>query len=224
MTSVVSKTTALRSLLMRAWRERWSDIQWSINLKTVLPRGCSGDAYNLSFLILQQSLVAAVPNQLILSYLRHSLAAQTVSYAALLEAISMFGVDGSVTASNTSSSDDPNVATKRVTNRPHCVAALLDFIEGSQSCMTSRGKPEECVALASSTLKISLWLLRVMNYVLEIGEKVAEIELKNFVFALRLIKNYLESEFGRCLIYIGKSEEKDTHEKIISLAQQVSNS
>jgi mediator of RNA polymerase II transcription subunit 24 len=65
MTSVVSKTSALRSLLIRAWRERWSDIQWGIHLKSVLPRGCSGDAYNLCGLILQQALVAAVPNQLV---------------------------------------------------------------------------------------------------------------------------------------------------------------
>ena len=80
MTSVVSKTSALRSLLMKAWRERWSDIQWGIHLKSVLPRGCSGDAYNLSSLILQQALVAPVPNELILSYLRHSLAAQVPDF------------------------------------------------------------------------------------------------------------------------------------------------
>ena len=102
MALVTSKTSALRSLLMRAWRERWSDIQWGIHLKSVLPRGCSGDAYNLSNLILQQALVGPVPNELILSYLRHSLAAQTVSHAALLEAISTFGPDGTPTSGNSS--------------------------------------------------------------------------------------------------------------------------
>ena len=27
--------TTIRSLLMRAWRERWTDVQWGIHLKTV---------------------------------------------------------------------------------------------------------------------------------------------------------------------------------------------
>ena len=49
---VVSKTSALRSLLVRAWRERWSDIQWRIHLQEVLPRGATGVVYNLSSLIL----------------------------------------------------------------------------------------------------------------------------------------------------------------------------
>ena len=194
-----------------------------IHLKTVLPRGCSGDAYNLSSLILQQAMVAAVPNQLILSYLRHSLAAQTVSYAALLEAISLFGVDGSVSHSTSGSNDNGNdlsLASKK-TPRPHCVAALLSLIEASQSCMTSRGKPEECVALASSTLKVCLWLLKVMESVLETGEKVSEVESNNFFVALRLVKRYLESEFSLCLLYIGKAEDKETYDNLIFVAQTV---
>lgn len=30
-----SKAGTIRSLLIRAWRERWSDLQWGIHIKTV---------------------------------------------------------------------------------------------------------------------------------------------------------------------------------------------
>ena len=84
------RTIAIRSLLLKAWRERWSDIQWGIHLKSVLPRGGSGDAYNLSGLILEQALVSPIPNALMLSFLKHSLAAQTISHGSVLEAIATY--------------------------------------------------------------------------------------------------------------------------------------
>ena len=145
-----------------------------------------------------------------------------MSYAALLEAISCFGVDGNQNSRSTNSSDnvDLNVV-KKGPNRPHCVASLLDFVETSQSCLTSRGKPEECVSLASSTLKVTLWLLRVMLGVMEAGEKASEIETKNFSVSLTLVKKFLDSEFTLCLLYIGKAEDKETHDKILSISQQV---
>ena len=122
---------------------------------------------------------------------------------------------------NNVSDQEMNATPRRVLNRPHCVAALLAFVESSYSCMTSRGKPEECVSLASSSLKVTLWLLKCMQSVMELGEKVSEVETKNFSVSLNLVKKYLDSEFITCLLYIGKAEDKETHDKILNTVQHV---
>ena len=126
------KTSTIHSLLFKAWRERWSDIQWGIQLKSILPRGCSGDVYNLSNLILEHALVSPIPNSLMLSYLRHSLAAQTISHGSLLEAI--------VNQSDMS----------KLKSRPHCTSALLDLIDLTKKLVSKRSKPEECMNLNST--------------------------------------------------------------------------
>ena len=41
------KTAQLKSLLMRAWRERWTASQYATQVKTVLGR-VSGDVYGLA--------------------------------------------------------------------------------------------------------------------------------------------------------------------------------
>ena len=64
-------TLAIRSLLLKGWRERWSDIQWGIHLKEVLPRHSEpklsiplGNIETFTFLyrliILRQSLFCTI--------------------------------------------------------------------------------------------------------------------------------------------------------------------
>ena len=38
---------AIKSQLLRAWRERWSDLQWSVNVKKVIPPGYTADSCQL---------------------------------------------------------------------------------------------------------------------------------------------------------------------------------
>ncbi|GFR93486.1 mediator of RNA polymerase II transcription subunit 24 [Elysia marginata] len=57
--------------LMQAWRERWTEIQWAIELKKLLA-AYSGESVDIAEILMQQALVGSSPNQLILSYLKHS--------------------------------------------------------------------------------------------------------------------------------------------------------
>ena len=80
-------SAALRSLLIRAWRERWGDVQWGIQVKTVIPKGATGDSLGIPEAILAQALTGPTPNATVLGYLRNSLAAQIVSHAAVLGSV-----------------------------------------------------------------------------------------------------------------------------------------
>ncbi len=47
-----NKTSALKSLLLRAWRERWSDVQWSISVKRLLSPKASENQHLVGTILL----------------------------------------------------------------------------------------------------------------------------------------------------------------------------
>lgn len=164
----------------QAWRERWTDLQWAINIKTVLPRGVSGDVYNLADCILQQAVVGSGANQLALSYLKHSLSAQLVSHAAVLQSLSKY----------------------TQFHKNHCVASLLEFLEGMLLGMTCSGKPEETV-LACALLSIVGWLLQVLQHCRGTQQLVEK--------AVFLIQTLLNDEFYVAMICLARYIDAGRH-------------
>lgn len=200
-TKVTSKTSSLKALILRAWRERWSDLQWGINIKTILPRGVSGDVYNLADCILQQALVGPGPNQLVLSYLKHSLSSQLVSYAAVLQRISKYDAF----------------------HKPHCIVCLLEFLESIQVGITCRGKPEEDL-LAAAVLSIVHWLLQCYLYTLTKMPQNNPMMTQTFDLIEKpasILKQMLSSDFLCAMMYLAKHDDKDLYLEVVKKCQEI---
>ncbi|XP_029178251.1 mediator of RNA polymerase II transcription subunit 24-like [Nylanderia fulva] len=198
---VTSKTSSLKALLLRAWRERWTDLQWGINIKTILPRGVSGDVYNLADCILQQALVGPGPNQLVLSYLKHSLSSQLVSYAAVLQRISKYDAF----------------------YKPHCILSLLEFLESIQIGITCRGKPEEDL-LAAAVLSIVHWLLQCYLYTLTYAPQNNPLTPQSSELIDKpasILQQMLNSDFLCAMMYLAKYDDKDLYIDVVKQCQEI---
>ncbi|XP_076067943.1 mediator complex subunit 24 isoform X2 [Oratosquilla oratoria] len=183
-----SKAGTIRSLLIRAWRERWSDLQWGIHIKTVLPRCVSGDIYHLADCILQQALMGPLPNHLIFSYLKHSLSSQVVSYGGVLGSISKYDSF----------------------QKPHCVHALLTLMQSMMKTVSCRGKPEDCLMLASSLVGSVKWLIQVMSWATHqvIDLRIAPEHTTNLNLATAILQEVLNNPFLTCMLEIGRREDQ----------------
>lgn len=135
---------AISKILMKAWRERWTEYQFGIQIKQALPSiRLPADAYNLTDVILEQTLIGAGVNKLLLSYLKHSLYSHLISYPAVITRITKY--------SNF--------------ERYYCVKALLDFLISIIDGATCRSKAEES-ALMSALLSLVNWLIELTENLL----------------------------------------------------------
>ncbi|CAG4955258.1 unnamed protein product [Parnassius apollo] len=194
-----SKTSSLKALILKAWRERWTDIQWGINIKTILPRGVSGDLYNLADCILQQAMVGCGANQLVISYLKHSLASHLVSYAAVLQRIAKFDAF----------------------HKPHCILSLLEFLESFLDSVTCRGKMEEEI-LAYAVSSIILWLLQVYHYSLSKYPSSNPIQSQELLEkSTSLLNSIVHTDFLLAMFYLAKQNDPEEYNEVTKKCQEI---
>ncbi|XP_074176154.1 mediator of RNA polymerase II transcription subunit 24 isoform X2 [Rhinolophus sinicus] len=184
------KVVNLKQAILQAWKERWSDYQWAINMKKFFPKGATWDILNLAEALLEQAMIGPSPNPLILSYLKYAISSQMVSYSSVLTAISKF--------------DD--------FSRDLCVQALLDIMDMFCDRLSCHGKAEECIGLCRALLSALHWLLRCtaasaerLQEGLEAGTPAAG--EKQLAMCLQRLDKTLSSTKNRALLHIAKLEE-----------------
>ncbi|XP_045382363.1 mediator of RNA polymerase II transcription subunit 24 isoform X2 [Lemur catta] len=184
------KVVNLKQAILQAWKERWSDYQWAINMKKFFPKGATWDILNLADALLEQAMIGPSPNPLILSYLKYAISSQMVSYSSVLTAISKF--------------DD--------FSRDLCIQALLDIMDMFCDRLSCHGKAEECIGLCRALLSALHWLLRCtaasaerLREGLEVGAPAAG--EKQLAMCLQRLEKTLSSTKNRALLHIAKLEE-----------------
>ncbi|EDW79003.1 uncharacterized protein Dwil_GK12010 [Drosophila willistoni] len=190
----MKENNKILQLIYVAWRERWSDSQWGINIKKVLPRGVSGDVYNLADCLMQQAVIGSTANPLVLNYLKHSLCAHLVSHAAVLRCIAKYDK----------------------LERVYSVTALLEFLIGIIDGVTCRIKSEETL-LPSAVVQLVLWLLQIFGRTVQHYELYGEISAEQSYMLDQtcvVIDRLSQHQFLLSILFVGCHEEFDCYARI----------
>uniref|UniRef100_A0A670JQ58 Mediator of RNA polymerase II transcription subunit 24 n=1 Tax=Podarcis muralis TaxID=64176 RepID=A0A670JQ58_PODMU len=184
------KVVNLKQAILQAWKERWSDYQWAINMKKFFPRGTTWDILNLAEALLEQAMIGPSPNPLLLSYLKYAISSQMVSYSSVLMAISKF--------------DD--------FSRDLCVQSLLEIMDMFCDRLSCHGKAEECIGLCRALMSVLNWMLRCAAFYTEkMKEPLEQGSAENqLTMCLERLAKILGSTKNRALIHIAKLEETRT--------------
>ncbi|XDV44876.1 hypothetical protein PO909_013094 [Leuciscus waleckii] len=179
---------SLKQAILQAWKERWSDYQWAINIKKNCPKGSTWDYLNLAEALLEQAMIGPSPNPLILSYLKYAISSQMVSYSSVLTAISKF--------------DD--------FSRELCIKSLLEIMGMFSNRLSCHGKTEECIGLCRAMLCTVVWLLQGCAWYCErLRESSGLPAVENSLRAcLERMNTLLHSTKNRALVHIARLEEQ----------------
>ncbi|XP_050418518.1 mediator of RNA polymerase II transcription subunit 24 isoform X3 [Patella vulgata] len=134
--------------LMRAWTERWSEVQWGVHLKRILATN-SNEGVDLAEILLQQALVGSSPNSLVLSYLKHIVLSQVIPHSTVFKHISTY--------------DD--------ISKPYCIIALIDIAETFSTKLSFSYGTDSSIQMCKSLLMLVHWLL---NNILKCLQKIQD--------------------------------------------------
>lgn len=142
---VKTRQHAISTILMKAWRERWTEYEFGIQIKQAFTNQIRlpADSATITDVILQQTLIGAGVNKLLLSYLKHSLYSHLISYPAVIKRTAQY----------------------TQYDRYYCMKALLDFLISIIDGVVCRSKAEEN-ALMSALLSLVNWLIEMTEKLL----------------------------------------------------------
>lgn len=149
--SINSRATAIKTILLAAWRNKSTCEEWENRIRKVLPRGVNGDVYDLADCLLKQALVGSVPNRLFISYLKHAVNCGLVSHGAVLSSISNQAISIKTNASRASS-----------------VICLLEFVKTFRDTISCQGTEMECLNLCHSLGQLMNWLANCIQISIEL--------------------------------------------------------
>ncbi|KAM8710670.1 hypothetical protein ACLKA7_017314 [Drosophila subpalustris] len=164
---------------------------------TVLPRGVSGDVYNLADCLQQQAVIGSTANPLVLNYLKHSLCAHLVSHAAVLRCIAKYDKLG----------------------RVYCVTALLEFLVSIIDGITCRSKSEESL-LPGAMVQLVHWIMQIFARTVQQYEMRGEMSAEQSYMldqSCKLIERLTQQQFLLAMLYVGCHEELDALDRIRDL-------
>jgi len=176
--------------VMQAWRERWTEVQWAIQLKKILA-AYSGETVDIAEILMQRALVGNSPVALILSYLKHSVLSQMIPFTTVLKYITEF----------------------QDFSRPHCVLALLHLAEMFGAKISFSPCPDSPLQMMRTMLQLIHWLLQALLHCLQ-RLQTNQVPSEYFVIidnASRAITNILERGAVRSLLQIARHDSPDLY-------------
>lgn len=192
------KVASLKSLLLRAWRERWPDMHWSIHVKQLLGPVLEDDVCNaLADLLLQQALIGSSPNPLVLSYLQHAVTTQMITFSTAVK----------------------HVVNHNNVGKVFCMKGLLelvaDLVQRASACNWP-GNAEDSVKLAQALLTLLPWLLGIIHTCLQkIAQQKMQAEYSSLIEQVcGILSKMSDNKISCSLLYISRLEDPGLWQKV----------
>ncbi|GFO38056.1 hypothetical protein PoB_006456100 [Plakobranchus ocellatus] len=179
--------------LMQAWRERWTEIQWAIQLKKLLA-AYSGESVDIAEILMQQALVGSSPNMLILSYLKHSVLSLMIPFNTVMLYITKF--------------ED--------FSRPHCVLALIRLTGVFGLKISLSPCQDSPLQLVRTMLKLVHWLVKaLLNCLQRLSDTRQSIMIQEYFEIMddssRSIVSILERQPVKGLLLIARMDSPEEY-------------
>lgn len=154
------------------------------------------DAYNLTDVLLEQCLIGAGANRLLLAYLKHSLHSHLISFPAVIKRITKYSHY----------------------ERYHCITALLEFLTSISDGISCRTKPEES-SLMNAVLSLVHWLIELSEKMfiklMEQNNQATQDQKQCLEKVKLLTTRIVQNEYLMGVIYLAKLEDRELYEKCV---------